>query len=245
MNDLSTLSGGAREVFPATRWSQITEAADPSSDTGRAALERFAWDYWRPVYAYFRRKWGKCREEAQDLTQDFFLALAEKNFLDDLSPERGKLRSYIMAALDNFARCRHRRESSLRRGGSVAHFSLDLERDFEPTPEESIEETFRREWAGAVLDQALRDLEEECRASGSEETIRLFLLHEVDRPEGVDLSYEGLARRFGLTVAQVRNVLYRARKRLRDLVLTLLRRTVGGEEEACQELHALFGSRGP
>jgi len=201
--------------------------------------------YWRPVYAYVRRKWGLSNEEAKDLTQEFFLALVDRNVLRRLSPERGRFRSYVMAALDNFVRLQHRSRSCRKRGGSVRHYSFEAGEGFEPAASATPEQAFLQEWAGSILERALAAFEQECRASGTESTCEIFVLHEVQRPPDVDLSYEALARKFGQSVTDVRNLLYRARRRLRELVLKEIRETVASQEEAQDEMKDLFGQINP
>lgn len=241
--DSSTEIGGRGGVFPKTRWSVIKDATDPESPTFRDSVEHLASTYWRPVYAHFRRKWGKSNEEAKDLTQDFFSALHEKNVLERLSPGHGRFRSYVMAALDNFVRLQHRHESRLKRGGGAARFSLDIGEGFDPPSNGTPEEDFLRDWARSVLDEALREMEHEYRENGSEKAYKLFLLRDVNPPRDEDLSYEGLSKRFGLAVTDVTNYLFRARKYLRDKVLGKVRDTVTTQEEAESEMRELFAER--
>src|SRR5438477_11787301 len=97
--------GGA---FPGTRWSLVQRVAEPRSKVGtgtrRCAFEELALSYWRPVYRTLRVAHRKPREEAEDLTQSFFLSLIEKNTLDrfEADPKAGKFRSLLRALLDAF-----------------------------------------------------------------------------------------------------------------------------------------------
>lgn len=245
MVDGSTEMGGGPRPFPQTRWSVIREASDPESPQYRASLEELANLYWRPVYAHFRRKWGKANEEAKDLTQEFFAVLCEKDFLLDLNPEQGRFRSYVMVSLDNFVRLRHRKDTRQKRGGNAKHFSLEVGEGFEPTSSGSPDEDFLRDWARSILDQALLELEKEYQAEGQKKVYDLFLLRDVDPPEGEDLSYEALAKKFGIGVTDVTNYLFRARKRLREKVLSKVRDTVTNEQDLEAEMRELFEDRGP
>ena len=67
-----TVDSGQAHWFPATRWSLILAAGRDSSTTAQRALESLCEIYWYPVYAYVRAQ-GQGPEDAQDLTQDFFL----------------------------------------------------------------------------------------------------------------------------------------------------------------------------
>ena len=53
------------------------------------ALEILIAAYWKPVYKYIRLRWDKDNEQAQDLTQDFFFRLLEKDFLAQLRSAAG------------------------------------------------------------------------------------------------------------------------------------------------------------
>jgi len=227
--------------FPTTRWTLIREARDPGSPAYRESLGHLANLYWRPVYAYFRRRWSRQHDDAADLTQEFFHALCEKNFLDTLLPEHGRFRSYVMAALDNFAKLDHRSRSTLKRGGSGLQLPLAAVQEFQPSESATPEQILIREWSRSVMTQALRDLEQEYREAGQEQAFAVFSARDLEgSPEG-KVRYQDLAQRFGLSETDVTNYIYRARKRLRELVLSQIRDTVSSEEEAESELRDLFG----
>ncbi len=232
------------EWFPVTRWTAIRDAVDFGSPTQRESLERVASTYWRPVYAYLRRKWGRSHEDARDLTQDFFLTLCEKDFLEKLDPARGRFRAYLMAALDNFTRMNHRWQSRLKRGGGVPHVPIEIGEGFEPAFGDSPEQVFLREWARSLLEGALREMEGYYRARGQERAYRVFAAYDLERAPDGKTSYESLAERFGLSLSDVKNLLYAARVKLRDLVLARVRDTVSSDAEAAAEMRELFGESG-
>lgn len=225
--------------FPTTRWTLIRGAASADSPEYRASLEQLAAAYWGPVYGHFRRKWGRTRAEAEDLTQDFFAALCEKEFLAHVRPDGGRFRSYVMAALDNFVRLDWRSRARQKRGGGAIPLALAPDDDV-PSGGGSPDDAFLREWARSVLAGALSDLEADCRASGAPHAYELLVLRDAAPSADVDASYEALARRFGISVTDVTNHLFRARKKLREMVLKRIRDTVSTEEEAEAELKDLF-----
>jgi RNA polymerase sigma-70 factor (ECF subfamily) len=239
----STEMGGAESAFPKTRWSVIRDAGDAESPASRQSLEDLARLYWRPIYAYFRRKWRRSNEEAKDLTQEFFAALSDKGFLEGLRPENGRFRSYVMAALDNFARGDHRRATALKRGGGVAHLSFEISAGFEPSTGASPEEEFERDWAESVLSDALQEMEQEYASQGKESEFRLFEARDIEASTDGVVSYEELSGRFGMRVTQVTHALYFARKRLRELVLRRVRDSVTSAGEAEEEMIRLFSER--
>lgn len=243
MKDSTTTHEGTGAGFPTTRWTTILAAGDPSCEGYRQSLEELARSYWRPIYAYFRRKWGKPHDEARDLAQDFFAALCERDFLSRLSPERGRFRSYVMAALDNFVRLEYRARMAQKRGGGATPFPLEKVEEFHPAADLSPEEAFLREWARSTLAGAVDALEKECREAGQEHAFRIFAARDLDAPPEGRPSYDELARRFRVSVTDVTNLLFRARKRLREIVLKRVRDTVTDEKEAEAEMRDLFGNR--
>ena len=58
---------------------------------------------------------------------------------------------------------------------------------------------------------------------------------------GKELTYEQVARQFGLKGSDVTNYLAYARRELRRIVLEQLREMTGSEEEFRQEAHTLLG----
>jgi RNA polymerase sigma-70 factor (ECF subfamily) len=228
--------------FPSTRWTLLRGAASPESPQYRACLEELAALYWRPVYGHFRRKWSKPPPEAEDLTQEFFAALCEKDFLAHVQPAGGRFRSYVMAALDNFVRLDYRSRSRQKRGGGAIPLSLGPDDDAPAVAGRSPEDAFRREWTRSILAGAMADLEAECRSSGAPHAYALLVARDADPSPDDDVSYEALARKFGISVTDVTNQLFRARKKLRELVLKRVRDTVDSETEAADELKDLFAN---
>ncbi len=243
MGERSTRIGGGESRFPSTCWTAIRDAADPASTGYRESLERLAAAYWRPVYVHFRRRWAKSNEDAKDLTQEFFAALQEKGFLAKIEPGLGRFRAYVKTALDNFARLDHRGRGRLKRGGGRKVIPLDDLREFEPSTSVPPEQAFDREWARSVLDGALHEMEGIYRAAGMEKAYRMFLLKHIEAPDDEDLSYEALAKRFGLKATDVTNRLHRARRKLQTLIFRRVRETVGSDEEADAEIAELFAAR--
>jgi DNA-directed RNA polymerase specialized sigma24 family protein len=107
--------------FATTRWTLVLTARDASSPDARQALEALCAQYWYPLYAFLRRQ-GYDAEKAQDLTQGFFARLLEKHYLDDVRPERGRFRTFLLTSLKHFApevRCTQRSASDMQDGGRI------------------------------------------------------------------------------------------------------------------------------
>src|SRR6476619_2713551 len=91
---------GADYGFNTTHWSVVLAAGEVASANAHAALEQLCRTYWFPLYAYVRRS-GRTHEEAQDLTQEFFLRLIEKRSIRLADAARGKFRTFLLTSLKN------------------------------------------------------------------------------------------------------------------------------------------------
>jgi DNA-directed RNA polymerase specialized sigma24 family protein len=98
------------------RSSHVTDAA--------AALEKLCRTYWYPLYAFLRRK-GRGPHDAQDLTQAFFAHLLARSFLENVGPQKGKFRSFLLAALQHFLSDEWDRARAAKRGGGQTFISID------------------------------------------------------------------------------------------------------------------------
>src|SRR5260370_33165592 len=87
--------------FRTTHWSVVLAAKSSDSPERMAALTALCQGYWYPLYAFVRRQ-GRDRHQAEDLTQDFFARLLEKNTLASVQPEQGRFRSFLLAPLRHF-----------------------------------------------------------------------------------------------------------------------------------------------
>src|SRR5215207_5060790 len=111
-------------TFVTTHWSVVLTAGQAASSEVDVALERLCRTYWWPLYAFVRRR-GHEPHDAQDLTQEFFARLLEKDFLRAVDPGKGKFRSFLLAALEHFLANEWRRTQAQKRGGHVTFISLD------------------------------------------------------------------------------------------------------------------------
>ena len=102
--------------FAPTRWSLIVAARDGHSHEARQALSQLCEVYWYPLYAYIRRR-GHTADQAQDLTQEFFARLLERDFLGAADPEKGRFRAFLLACCKNFLANEHDRAAAQKRGG--------------------------------------------------------------------------------------------------------------------------------
>ena len=100
-SDTAQLTERGRLKFATTQWSIVLAAGRDRSHTSRVALATLCELYWYPLIPYVRRQ-GYVAEDAQDLTQEFFARLLEKNYLQQAEPARGRFRSFLLAAFKHF-----------------------------------------------------------------------------------------------------------------------------------------------
>ena len=86
--------------FHTTRWSVVVPSAQSHVPGFQEALSELYRIYRYPLYADVRSR-GYAPEEAQDLTQGFFLHLLEHKTLGRADPLRGKFRSFLLGSLQN------------------------------------------------------------------------------------------------------------------------------------------------
>lgn len=115
----------AGATFRTTRWTALLEAARPGSAAGQAAFAELYQAYWRPLYSYVRRR-GYPAAEAEDVRQDFFVALLAKQRLSGLTREGGRFRSFLLAALKNHLANVWDRAQAARRGSGQTPMPLEL-----------------------------------------------------------------------------------------------------------------------
>ncbi len=239
MSLVDTGGGGKNPAFAfaTTHWSVVLNAQG-ESPAAAEALERLCRAYWWPLYGFVRRQ-GYSPEEAQDYTQGFFAMLLERKDLDSVRQEKGRLRSYLLAALKNFLAKDHRRATTIKRGEGRPLVPLDellvRERaDLEPADTLSADKLYERRWALTLLEQVFTRLEEEHRAAGN---LALFEeLKQMLAGESGHSSQAEAAQKLGMTESAVRQASYRLRQRCRMLLREEIAHTVATPEEVEDEL---------
>jgi RNA polymerase sigma-70 factor (ECF subfamily) len=174
------MSGAATSGFHTTSWTLVRAAAAHPTADSRQALAALCQAYWHPVYAFIRRN-GYDRDQSQDLSQEFFTLLLEKNYLLAADRNRGKFRSFLLTAVKHFLANEWDRAHALKRGGDQTAVSIDLveaEKWYAPAAVEKStpESIFERRWALSVLEHVTVKLRAQFTAIGkTEEFDRLFM----------------------------------------------------------------------
>ena len=236
-NTLHMLAGPAG--FPTTRWTLVIAPADAQRTEARAALVALCERYWYPLYAYVRRR-GYPPDQAQDLTQEFFVRVLEGRYLDRADRDKGRFRAFMLTSLKFFLADEADRNRAQKRGGGAV-LSLEMtsgeERyQREPAHDETPERIFERRWALSVLEIVVDRLRDEFLQHGRLDQFNRLKVFLVDQPE---MPYAALAREMGMSEGALKVAVHRLRKRYRELFRREIAETVAAPEEVEAELRYL------
>ena len=223
--------------FPATRWSQVLTMQKGESEERDAALNAFCETYWYPIYRYARCR-GKSHEDAEDLTQGFFQRLLASERMDCVSPEKGKLRTYLLNGFKHYMINEWRRGQAKRRGSGRRPVSLDINdeeqrRPVPVSPDMNPEQEFDRQWALSLLDQVTALLAQEYERSGRQTIFASLKRFLYAKPES---GYSALEAQLDMTTNTIKVTVHRMRSRFRALLRQELVETLASPEEADAEL---------
>jgi RNA polymerase sigma factor (sigma-70 family) len=229
--------------FHTTRWTIVMTAAQGQVQGGRAALAELCRLYWYPLYAFARRR-GHSPDDAQDLTQGFFLHLFEHRALARVDRLKGKFRSFLLASFQNYLSIEAHRARCLKRGGNYEFVTLDLAKAesrylLEPADALTAEKIFDARWAMTLLGRAMTLLGEEYAAQNKAstfETLNAFL--DLCNSKATP-TYEQAADALQVSVGSVKTLIHRMRKRFASILRHEVARTVSDPVEVDGEIHAL------
>jgi len=234
--------------FPTTAWSLIDKAGSPGGANQLAATNRFISSYWRPVYYWLRAK-GKSHHDAADLTQSFFAALLERNWIQSADPQRGRFRNFLLTVLKRFLSDRSparlpNQAAFEQRIVNVASLVTEADRQFEPATEETPDKVFMRQWAGAVIATVMARLRGWCDEQGRPDWYLMFEATHWPQPGRKRIAQRKTAEHFSVTRDQVRYALEQTQEKFVLLMREELREQVSEDSELeteVAELQSLVG----
>ncbi len=229
--------------FPTTHPSALLGLHSADPQIRAQSLTRLAQLYWRPVYKHVRRRWHKAPDEAQELTQEFFLQAIDTETFQAYSAEKAHFRTFVRVVLDRFVIDRARRAFRKKRGRGTFTQPLDtetLEGELRSDDDgvSNPETLFEREWVRSLVAIAVEALRVSCREKDKDEHFRVF---ERWYAGGRDESYASIGAALGLSAVTVMNRLNYARHEFRAAVLESLREFTSSERELREEARAVLG----
>jgi RNA polymerase sigma factor (sigma-70 family) len=239
----SSAGQGAR-VFATTRWTVVLQAGGSTSAGSAAALEDLCRAYWYPLYSFARRR-GLAPHDAEDLIQSFFAFLLEKDVIARADRERGRFRTFLLSALQNFHANERARAGTQKRGGGrtiVSFDELQAESSYQNEPANNLtpERLFDQKWATSLLEQVMQILRREYAAAG-----KVALFEEL---RGLlwggrgDVGYEAIGRKLGTTEGAIKVAVHRLRARFKECLHDEVAHTVARPEEVEDELRHLLSA---
>jgi len=234
-----------RGSLATTRWSLIVAAGGGTRREAQEAWESLARIYWPAVFAYLRRR-GIAHHEAEDLTQQFFTSVIEKQWLADADPAKGKFRSFLLTILSRFVANARRDQARQKRGGGRQILSIDHDSacaaEALATDNLTPDETFTRQWAITMLGESLRRLAETYQRRGKSELfdhLKGFLTGVASEE-----SCEQVAAALHMSAAAVKVAISRLRARYRDALRATIAETVTDPSAIDEEISELVNSLG-
>ena len=226
--------------FTRTHWSVILMAAQNTAE-GTTALESLCRTYWRPVYAFLRRK-GYRPADSQDLTQEFFFRLIRQRSFASADPKRGRFRSFLLGALQHFLADEWDKARAAKRGGGQALISWDAEA--ESTYQEKVprslppDQVFAQQWAWTLVNTALERMSADHAAEGKAHQFELLKRFLTEEPHAQ--SYDQLSAELGANRNTIAKNIQRLRQCFRLLVRQAALQTVSNPADLEDEVHQLF-----
>jgi RNA polymerase sigma-70 factor (ECF subfamily) len=180
--------------------------------------------------------------DAEDLTQEFFARLLARNSLAQVAPDKGRFRSFLLAAMRHFLSDQRDWMRALKRGGGVEALSLDAQEAedryrLEPVDHLDAVKIYERRWAMTLVENALARLRDESVAAGKGELferLRRFVAGESETTWGA------AAAELGLSEGAMKAAVHRMRERYRALLRDEVAQTVSDPAEIEEEVRYLI-----
>jgi DNA-directed RNA polymerase specialized sigma24 family protein len=240
-------AGTRRDVcFRTTQWELIFNARNANSAQHERCLSELCSRYWFPLYRYALFT-GLSHEDAQDLTQGFFLYLLQKESLQYVDPAKGRFRSFLLASFRNHLSTFRQYAAAAKRGGGKPLVDIDAQnagalQRLEPVDPLTAETFFDASWAQLLIERVLHRLGEEYRQRGkSQQFDRLQCYLEVGCEPDAN-SYEEAGRSLGLSGNGAKTLVFRMRQRFACLMRREVAQTLLNPRDTDAEIHALYSA---
>ena len=231
--------------MPTTQWTLVQRLHCGDEGRVRRALDELCGAYHYPLYSYIR-SWGIDHHDAEDALHDFFSKLLRNESFGLADPEKGRLRTYLLTALQRFLtdwnRNRLKRQQTGASPDGCALLADAEERFLSATAPagECPDRLYDRHWAEALMAQVLKRLQDRYAAKGKSallEALRPVLLAGGSL-QGCDSA--AIAAGLGITPVHLRTTLHRLLADYQAALREELLQTVGDRDQAKDELAVLM-----
>jgi RNA polymerase sigma-70 factor (ECF subfamily) len=202
--------------FPTTHWSLVARAGGGSLCERQRALADVLHGYMPALRAHLVFRRSLDRDRAEDVLQSFLTErVLEHEILSKADQQRGKFRTFLLTALDNFLWNEQRAARAAKRG-PTAPMALDGEEalqvaDEALTPDRRVEVA----WARELLHEAVEQMRQHCLAIGRHDLWGVFegRVLRATLGQGDAVSYDELVSRYHFaSPSQASNVLVTANR---------------------------------
>lgn len=229
------MPGGRYFRFPDTVWTRIRLAGEQEP----TAIEDFVRGYHEPVRK-FLLSLGVAEKDAEDIVQEIFMHIMERGLLEAADRNKGRFRSYLLGITKNILHKWKRHGAAAKRGGGLAHVSLDDMLDSDGTKisdlltERTAHDNFDLIWTQNLVERAMNAMKAECESERLRyfEALSIFL----DNP---GMSYAEISARMNVSEQQLKNYLFRAKKMLTSHVRGEIASYCSSPEEFADEVRYL------
>jgi RNA polymerase sigma-70 factor (ECF subfamily) len=189
------------------------------------------------------RRDGCSPEEAEDLVQGFFEQFIVGDYLRDVSRDKGRFRSFLIACLKHYAANVRRELKTQRRGGASPHFALgdaaalgrcEAALAAQPTDDS----VFDRVWAETIMQRAVSRLQQEYSEAGKAVLFEKLCRWLVAEAKAGDYARE--APGWGLSEGALAAAVFRLRQRFRQFVREEVGNTVQSPADIDGEMQYLL-----
>ncbi|MBN2063355.1 MAG: sigma-70 family RNA polymerase sigma factor [Sedimentisphaerales bacterium] len=232
--------------FKTTRWTLISQMRNKEDEASRKIQNDLYNDYWKPICRYIMSK-GNSQEKAYDLTQEFFFKQVIQNGLfEKAHASRGKFRSLLLVALNNFLISQDRHDSADKRLAQTRTVSLETLncQNLIAAPEICIseEEKFNFAWIQSLLENAVSRLEEFYKTKSPSHWDAFYMkvlepiLKQTPSPR-----MEEVCLRTGIVDPQTAsNIITTVKRKFQNELRSLVREYTSSEEEVGAEISDFF-----
>jgi DNA-directed RNA polymerase specialized sigma24 family protein len=221
-----------------TRWTLVNRAGQGRPE----AIGEFLQLYRRAMVTHLvlSQKWGP--DDAEDVVQSFVVdKICTRNVIAAADRSRGKrFRNFLLTVLDRYGQERRRAAGRLKRRPDHA---AELQESFDGAAEAGSVDGFEIQWARDLLAHCIRQMEEECKASGRGPLFEVFRYRVLEPAlHGVEpMPYGDMVARYGLAdPIQASNLLITAKRMFERRLREGIREYAQTDSDVDEEIQELF-----
>jgi len=240
---LSSESIGGFGRFATTRWSLVLRVSNGDPEVARQALSELLATYLPALRAHLVMGLRFSEDRAEDLLQSFTAdKILEQGLLRLADPTRGRFRSLLLKALQNYVFSVARHDKAQKRSPADRRL-VDIDSQPEPADRShALPDIYDVTWGREVLARTVKNMRAECEQSGRDEVWDIFQCRVLAPILGSaePVPYQTLVERHGLTSPiQASNLLLTGKRMFARILRGVVAEYSSSEEEVEAELRDL------